>query len=94
MFTMDSIHPVSDFSRKPAEYIKRLKNTKQPEILTVNGKAQVVVQDAQAYEEMVNLLNTIKSVNASVEAFDRGEGKPVAQAFLELDRKLNEKYGK
>ncbi len=94
MFTMDSIHPVSDFSRKPAEYIKRLKKTRQPEILTVNGKAEVVVQDAQAYEEMMGLLNTIKTVNASAESFDRGEGKPVEQAFSELDRKIEVKYGK
>ncbi|VAW67726.1 hypothetical protein MNBD_GAMMA09-3557 [hydrothermal vent metagenome] len=94
MFTMDSIHPVSDFSRKPAEYIKRLKKTKQPEILTVNGKAEVVVQDAQAYEEMMDLLNTIKTVSASAESFDREEGKPVEQAFLELDRKIEAKYAK
>lgn len=94
MFTMDSIHPVSDFSRKPAEYIKRLKKTKQPEILTVNGKAEVVVQDAQAYEDMMDLLNTIKTVNASAESFDRGEGMPVEQVFSELDRKIEAKYAK
>ncbi|VAW57191.1 hypothetical protein MNBD_GAMMA07-1993 [hydrothermal vent metagenome] len=92
MFTMDSIHPVSDFSRKPAEYIKRLKKTKQPEILTVNGKAEVVVQDAQAYEEMMDLLSTIKTVNVAAEAFDKGDGKPVEQAFNELDKKIKSKY--
>jgi len=55
MFSMDAIHPVSDFSRKPAEHIKRLKETGRPEILTVNGKAAVVIQDAKAYEEMTHL---------------------------------------
>ena len=43
MFSMDAIYPVSDFSRKPAEHIKRLKETGLPEILTVNGKAEIVI---------------------------------------------------
>ena len=38
MFRMNAINPVSDFSRKPAEHIKRLKETGKPEILTVNGE--------------------------------------------------------
>ncbi len=93
MFSMDSIHPVSDFSRKPAEYIKRLKETKRPEILTVNGKAEVVVQDAKAYEEMVELLETVKRVNLAAAAFDRGEGQLANEAFAALDKKLRVKFG-
>ena len=49
---MNSIRPVADFSRKPAKHIKRLKETGRPKILAVNGKAEVVIQDAKAYEEM------------------------------------------
>ncbi len=90
---MNSIHPVSDFSRKPAEYIKRLKETKKPEILTVNGKAEVVVQDAKAYEEMVALLETVKKVNVASAAFDNGEGISVQEAFEKLDGKIKAKYG-
>jgi len=43
---------------------------------------------------MMNLNNTIKTVNTSAASFDRGEGKPVEQAFLALDRKTEAKYGK
>ena len=93
MFSMNSIHPVSDFSRKPAEYIKRLKETKEPEILTVNGKAEVVVQDARAYEEMIDLLETVKKVNSAAVAFDNGEGILIQEAFERLDGKIKAKYG-
>jgi prevent-host-death family protein len=93
MFAVDSIHPVSDFSRKPAEYIRRLKETKKPEILTVNGRAEVVVQDAKAYEEMVELLETIKRVNTAAAAFDKGEGRKAQEAFAELDAKIKPKFG-
>ena len=92
MFTMDSIHPVSDFSRKPAEYIKRLKKPKRPEILTVNGKAEVVVQDAQAYEEMVDLLNSIKQISKSLSDLEEGHAKPLNKAFVDIKKRLMAKY--
>ena len=92
MFTMDSIHPVSDFSRKPAEHIKRLKETKQPEILTVNGKAQVVIQDAQAYEEMVSLLDSIQQISKSVKELEEGRAKPLDEAFSDIKQRLMAKY--
>ena len=52
MFHSSDIYTVTEFSRKPAEHIKRLEKSKRPEILTVNGKAAVVVQDAATYERM------------------------------------------
>ena len=92
MITMDSIHPVSEFSRRPAEYIKRLKETKKPEILTVNGKAQVVVQDAQAYEEMTELLDSIKQISKSVKDIEEGITKPLDEAFSDIKQRLMAKY--
>jgi PHD/YefM family antitoxin component YafN of YafNO toxin-antitoxin module len=62
MFHSSDIHTVTDFSHKPARHIKRLTASKQPEILTVNGKAAVVVQDAEAYEQMAQLANYADSV--------------------------------
>lgn len=62
MFHSSDIHTVTDFSRKPAEHIKRLKKSKRPEILTVNGKASVVVQDAETYERMAQLADYAESI--------------------------------
>lgn len=53
---------MTEFSRKPAEHIKRLNESKQPEILTVNGKAAVVVQDAKSYEKMAALADYAESI--------------------------------
>lgn len=55
MFTTSDIHTVTDFSRNPSEHIKRLSSSKQPEILTLNGKPAIVVQDAASYEQMAEL---------------------------------------
>lgn len=87
MFTMDSIHPVSDFSRKPAEHIKRLKETGRPEILTVNGKAELVIQSAKAYEEMVELLGTLEKIARAAKEHDQGQGIPVDEFFREFEKK-------
>jgi prevent-host-death family protein len=62
MFRSTDIHTVTAFSRKPAEHIKRLAESKRPEILTVNGKAAVVVQDAQSYEKMAELADYADSI--------------------------------
>ena len=87
MFTMDSIHPVSDFSRKPAEHIKRLKETGEPEILTVNGKAELVIQDAKAYEKMVGLLNTLEKIATAAKEHDEGNAVPVDEFFSQFEKK-------
>ncbi len=87
MFKMKDIYPVSDFSRKPAEHIKRLKETGQPEILTVNGKAELVIQDARIYEEMVELLDTLKKIAQAGNSLDEGKGIPADKFFSQFERK-------
>lgn len=51
----NDIHSLSHFKRKTAAVIKRLKETGNPVVLTVNGKAEVVVQDAGAYQRLIDL---------------------------------------
>ena len=93
MFSANEINSLTDFQRNAKDYVKRLNTNKRPEILTVNGKAAVVIQDAKAYQEMIDLINTIDKVNASALAFDNGEGKPVEEVFSSLDEKIKSKYG-
>ena len=87
MFSTNDIYSLTDFQRNTKDHVERLAETRRPEVLTVKGKAQVVVQDAQAYEQMVEELETIKKVNAAAAAFDRGEGRPVQEFFDEFERK-------
>lgn len=78
MFNSSDIHTVTDFSRKPAEHIKRLMDSKRPEILTVNGKAAVVVQDAETYERMASLAEYAESIQNIRQALSE-EGRPLEQ---------------
>lgn len=78
MFNSSDIYTVTDFSRKPAEHIKRLMESKRPEILTVNGKAAVVVQDAETYERMASLAEYAESIQSIRQALSE-EGRPLEQ---------------
>jgi prevent-host-death family protein len=60
MIRPEDIGSLTDFSRNTKAHLKRLKRTGRPEMLTVNGKAEVVVQSASAYERLVRLLEKLK----------------------------------
>jgi hypothetical protein len=48
---------LTDFHRNSKLHLKRLRLTGRAAILTVNGKAELVVQDAAAYEGLLDRLN-------------------------------------
>ena len=50
MAQLTDIASLTDFKRNTSEAIRRLKTTGQPRILTVNGRAEVVVQDVASYQ--------------------------------------------
>ena len=77
MFNSSDIHTVTEFSRKPAEHLKRLSCSKRPELLTHNGKPAVVIQDAASYEKMAELADYADSI------------LNIRQALLESGRPLD-----
>ena len=56
MINLDNIHSLTDFKRNVKQFLERIKTTKSPLVLTVNGRAEVVVQDASAFQEMIDKL--------------------------------------
>ena len=78
MFQSSDIHTVTEFSRKPGEHVKRLNQSKRPELLTVNGKAAVVVQDAATYEKMAALAEYAESVQSIRQAMAE-QGRPLEE---------------
>lgn len=89
------IDSLTNFKRQTAVYLDRLHKTGEPVVLTVNGKAQVVVQDAGAYQRLVEaaekaereeMIAAIREGLADVQA---GRTKPARTAL----RALGKKYG-
>jgi hypothetical protein len=87
MLHTSEIHSLTDFLRNHKAHVARLKETHAPEVLTVNGKAEVVVQDAASYQAMLDRLHhmeTIAAIQEGMASAERGELKPAAQVFDEM----------
>ncbi len=92
MIDPKDVHSLSDFQRNAKQHIKRLRRSGAPEVLTVNGKAAVVVQDAEAYSKMIARYehdHLIEAVRAGLEQAEAGKGSPLA----DVERRLRAKHG-
>ncbi len=57
-------HSMSDFVKNPKAHVARLKETRTPEVLTVNGCAEVVLLDTETYESLMERLHHMEEVSA------------------------------
>ncbi|MEQ1557770.1 MAG: prevent-host-death protein [Methyloglobulus sp.] len=87
MFRTEGIYSLTEFQRNARSHLERLKKSGQPEVLTVNGQAEIVVQDAAAYQVLVDKLEAIEGIRKGLEAMNRGEGRGVDAFFNEFERK-------
>jgi len=60
MIAVQDIRSLTDFQRNTKSHLRRLKSTGRPEVLTVNGKAELIVQDAAAFEDMLDAIRGIQ----------------------------------
>lgn len=91
MFEVQDIHPLTEFLRQHKAYLERLQSTGRPELLTVNGRAKVVVQDADAYQTMLEALDTYESakvIQSRLESLRNGEPGVPAETVLKEIREV------
>jgi prevent-host-death family protein len=79
------IQSLSHFRRHTAELMKQMKESGNPVVLTVNGKAEVVVQDAAAYQRLMDLVERAEMMDFLRQAkADAEAGRTVpAREFLQ-----------
>ena len=81
------IHGLSTFKRDTAKLVRQMKKTKAPVILTVNGRAELVVQDAESYQALLEAkdrIETIDEIKRGLESMKRRRGKPATEFFREF----------
>ena len=92
MIKLDDIHSLTEFQRDAKTHVKQLKKTGRPAVLTINGKAALVVQDASAYQSMLDVIDraeAIAGIKKGLDSADRGEGEPAGEVFARLRKKHN-----
>ena len=88
-FTKD-VQSVSAFSRNSGGFLKRLKKTKRPIVLTVKGKAEAVVQDAESYQRLLDIAalgDAREGIRQGMEDLKAGKAKPADVVFQEFEKR-------
>ena len=81
------IQPMTTFRNHSAEIMQHLKITKRPVVLTVNGKAAAVLQDAEAYQRLLDLAaeaSAEEGIRQGLEDLAHGRTRPADEVFDEL----------
>jgi prevent-host-death family protein len=87
MVTLNEVHPLADFQKNAKGHLRRLNKTGQPEVLTVNGKPAVVVQDARSYQRLLDSVEqaeAIAGIKLGLESLEPGDGVPAKKVFARL----------
>ena len=83
----NDIRSLSDFKRNTVDLLDRIRKTGNPMVLTVNGKAELVVQDAEASQALLDRVETLEGIQRGVADVKAGRTRPAQQVFDKLRRK-------
>ena len=81
------IHSVTTFRRNPGQFMKQLKKNKRPFILTVKGKAEAVVQDAESYQRLLDIVahaDVHEGIRQGLDDVTNGRTRQAHEVFNEI----------
>ena len=81
------IQSLSTFKRESAKLVRQMKKTKQPMVLTVNGKAELVVQDAESYQKLLEAkdrMEAIEGIRRGLESMRKNRGRAAEEFFQDF----------
>lgn len=79
------IHSLTTFKRKSSSLMKKMKKTGRPLVLTINGKAEAIVLDPAAYQQVADQLDILSRIRRGLAQAKRGGGQTVDEVFDELE---------
>jgi prevent-host-death family protein len=89
VITMD-VHSLTTFRRRSGDLMKQLRKSKRPVVLTVKGQAAAVVQDAEAYQRLLDVAakaDAREGIRQGLEEARSGKGRPVREFLAEFKAK-------
>jgi prevent-host-death family protein len=82
------IQSLTTFRRRSGDFMKHLKRSQRPVVLTVKGKATAIVQDAAAYQRLLDiaaLSDEDEGIRQGLEDAKKGKTRPVRKFFEEFE---------
>jgi prevent-host-death family protein len=84
------IQSLTTFRRRSGDFMKQLKKSKRAVVLTVKGKAAAVVQDAEAYQHLLDIAAHVdpeEGIRQGLEDAKKGKVRPAREFFSEFEAK-------
>ena len=92
MIRTTNIKPLTEFLRNSKTHIGALKSSGEAELLTVNGEASIIVQDAESYQALLELAEQARQDERLRRALQAAKnGEPVESAD-EVFSRLRKKH--
>ena len=82
------IQSLTSFRRRSGDFMKQLRKSKRPVVLTVNGKAAAVVQDAAAYQRLLDIAaraDANEGIRQGLEDAKKGRLRPAREFFDDFE---------
>jgi prevent-host-death family protein len=82
------IQSLTTFRRRSGDFMKQLKKSKRPVVLTVKGKAEAIVQDAEAYQRLLDIAaraDAREGIRQGLEQARQGQGCDAEEFFAEFE---------
>lgn len=81
------IQPMTSFRNRSAEFLEHLRATHRPMVLTVNGRAAAVIQDAEGYQRLLDLAaaaDAAEGIRQGLDDVANGRVRAASEVFDEL----------
>jgi prevent-host-death family protein len=82
------IQSLTTFRRRSGDFMKQLKKNKRPVVLTVKGKAAAIVQDAEAYQRLLDIAarsDAEEGIRQGLLDAKQGKMRPAREFFTEFE---------
>ena len=82
------IQSLTTFRRRSADFMKQLKKNRRPMVLTVKGKAAAIVQDAEAYQRLLDIAayaDAEEGIRQGLEDAKQGKVRPAREFFDDFE---------
>jgi len=84
------IQSLTTFRRPSGDFLKQLRKSRRPVVLTVRGKAAAVVQDAEAYQRLLDIAaqaDAGEGIRQGLDDVAHGSTRPAREIIGEIRRK-------
>ena len=82
------IQSLTTFRRNSGKFMKQLKQDKRPLILTVEGRVEAVLQDAETYQRLVDIAaraDAQEGIRQGLIEAEAGQGRDIDEFFEEFE---------